>query len=59
MNKTEKEIYDFIKNKLAEMKLSLSPQDMQTTMYVQGQEDAYHEVLNFIGTIRTKEGLGK
>ena len=55
MKRTEKEIYDFVKSKLQELKDSCFPQDMQTTMYVQGQEEAYHEVLNFIGTVRVGE----
>ena len=55
MKRTEKEIYDFVAGKLRELKDSFFPQDMQTTMYVQGLEEAYHEVLNFIGTVRTEE----
>lgn len=55
MKRTEKEIYDFVAGKLRGLKDSFFPQDMQTTMYIQGLEEAYHDVLCFIGTVRTEE----
>ena len=55
MKRTEKEIYDFVVGKLRGLKESFFPQDMQTTIYIQGLEEAYHEVLDFIGTVRVEE----
>lgn len=55
MKRTEREIYDFVAKKLEKAKEELKL--LGTTAYKITKEakiEAYEEVLNFIGTIRTK-----
>ena len=63
MKRTEREIYDFVKKKLEEAKDKLAKigdgykysDNLDTECCVlEAKIKAYEEVLNFIGTIRTK-----
>lgn len=55
MKRTEKDIYDFVNRKLEEATKECSHEtNLYMAGYNYGQKEAYHEVLNFIGTIRTK-----
>ena len=55
MKRTEKEIYDFVAKKLEEAKVQRFRQ--RATSRESGELgakiEAYHEVLNFIGTVRS------
>ena len=63
MKRTERDIYDFVAKKLEEVNDKMSDLTTQSgvsadnqylfTLY-QTKQEAYEEVLNFIGTIRTK-----
>ena len=63
MKRTERDIYDFVKKKLEEAKDELTKigdgykysNNLDTKCCVlEAKIEAYEEVLNFIGTIRTK-----
>ena len=56
MKRSEKEIYDFVKKKLEEAKEERFRQPFLDYIKgdLNGKIEAYEEVLNFIGTIRTK-----
>ena len=55
--RTEKDIYDFVKKKLEETEARKSSEEVISDKAIYGLDkkiEAYEEVLNFIGTIRTK-----
>ena len=57
MKRTEREIYDFVKKKLEEAEARRSGEEVISDKAIYGLDkkiEAYEEVLNFIGTIRTK-----
>lgn len=57
MKRTEREIHDFVKKKLEEAEARKSSEEMISDKAIYGLDkkiEAYEEVLNFIGTIRTK-----
>lgn len=57
MKRTEKEIYDFVCKKLEEAKEQRLRQPLFTSREsgeLGAKIEAYHEVLDFIGTVRTK-----
>lgn len=57
MKRTEKDIYDFVKKKLEEAETRKSSEEVISDKAIYGLNkkiEAYEEVLNFIGTIRTK-----
>lgn len=56
MKRTEKDIYDFVNRKLEEAKVRRfrQPFTSRESGELGAKIEAYEEVLNFIGTIRTK-----
>lgn len=57
MKRTEKDIYDFVNRKLEEAKAQRlrQPFTSRESGELGAKIEAYHEVLNFIGTIRIDE----
>ena len=53
MKKTEKQIYDFVASKKQQTKCKIVDDWLNEELY-RAKIEAYEEVLNFIGTIRTK-----
>lgn len=59
MKRTEREIYDYCKLRLKHIKQRLNlltySLDGDEIEYLLAEQEAYHDIINFIGSIRTNE----